>query len=308
MRHVSSLRLVTIGIIGSKAWSGIGHDTLGIIARSLIAPSTDVFVATTLQVSEPKDRHAAMIDAGRWPDQVPDDMDWSRNLHFASLPTRQCTGFDFNRDCSRCIVGAIANYTMRAINPNLDVSERKDALRFVIHFMGDIHIPMHVGFKGDSGGNAIAIAGVESKYPVNLHNVWDYHLLQLFDRHALTSSVKLPQSDSLLGALTPEDIEYDTILELAADIADETSRLACTNAYKHTVSNIWIESGDTLEDAYWEANSKIASDQLKLAGIRLAKLLDLMATASPTSFEGTTKSAYSNVITAGFVLFTLIAT
>ena len=273
------------------SWSGIGHDTIGRIAFNLLNTDAVDFVRTRLELSPSADLESAIVTAGRWADQVPDDMEWSRDLHFANTPTRECVGFDLDRDCSRCIVSAIANYTMRSLNYDLSDSERGDALRFVIHFMGDIHIPMHIGFKGDAGGNSISITGYSAKYPVTLHNVWDYHLLQLFNRKALSDSVtSMDSADTVFDA----DITYNSMLDAATAMAFETNRLACTSSYRHTTCNngaCWIESGDSLEQEYWDANFQVASSQLKLAGTRLANLLNLMAVASPDNFDSP-KSAY----------------
>lgn len=289
----------------SYGWSGIGHDTIGRIALKYVDDKTRLFVVNGLGSLDPNDLDGDMIDAGRWADQVPDDMNWSRKYHFASTPTRQCVGFDYNRDCSGCIVSAIANYTIRAINTNLTFDERFEALRFVIHFMGDIHIPMHLGFKGDAGGNGISITGIASQYPVNLHNVWDYHILQRFNLKALVSqSTDNGQYDSLFDSLTPEDISYQTMLELATSMAFETNQIACTSAYRHMACSgpCWIESGDSLEDDYWNTHVPVAQTQLELAGKRLAALLTLMASATPVSFDSSS-SAVWNVWTNFLCLF-----
>ena len=81
-------------------------------------------------------------------------------------------------DCpgGRCIVAAIAADHAVLANPASSIEDRAEALRFLIHFMGDLHQPMHVADNGDRGGNRrIVYLDGDS---TNLHAVWDGKLLE----------------------------------------------------------------------------------------------------------------------------------
>jgi hypothetical protein len=60
-------------------------------------------------------------------------------------PPESCS-VNFERDCPEegCIVSAIANYSSRALQQNITLLEQQNALKFIIHFVGDIHQPLHV--------------------------------------------------------------------------------------------------------------------------------------------------------------------
>ena len=80
---------------------------------------------------------------------------WSRPLHYINIPDRSCS-YDVQRDCvdEICAAGAIRNYTRR-LETELDEIQQKEALYFLIHFLGDIHQPLHTGFVSDRGGNSV---------------------------------------------------------------------------------------------------------------------------------------------------------
>jgi hypothetical protein len=76
------------------------------------------------------------------------------------------------RDCKAegCVVTALANYTARSLDPSLPIYERAAAAKFVVHFIGDLHQPLH-NEDVARGGNGIHVKWHGSEY--NLHHVWD---------------------------------------------------------------------------------------------------------------------------------------
>ncbi|CAF1066030.1 unnamed protein product [Rotaria sordida] len=81
---------------------------------------------------------------------------WSRPLHYINTPAWACN-YDSSRDCINgvCIEGALKNYSKRAIDANLDDVQHQEALMFLVHYVADIHQPLHVGFQEDNGGNRV---------------------------------------------------------------------------------------------------------------------------------------------------------
>ena len=73
-------------------------------------------------------------------------------LHYIDTPDWACD-YVKSRDCanSMCVAGAITNYTNRLLSSTVDYTARNEALRFLTHFVGDIHQPLHVAFSGDEG-------------------------------------------------------------------------------------------------------------------------------------------------------------
>ena len=103
---------------------------------------------------------------------------WGRftsDFHFIDAkddPPRYC-GVDYARDCKQdrgCVVAALHNYTTRLLDADLSPAERAIAAKFVIHFVGDMHQPLHTENVA-RGGNGIPV--LFDGRNVNLHHVWD---------------------------------------------------------------------------------------------------------------------------------------
>ena len=144
-------------------WGADGHSLVAAIAQSLLSDDASKFVRDHL----PAEINGNMSNVSSWadnilyPDTDPDYLNWqwAKQLHYVN--TQDWSGvYDRQRDCNwttgqRCVDGAIQNYTQRLADSQLDPIQRQEALKFVIHFIGDAHQPLHAGFAGDEGGNTI---------------------------------------------------------------------------------------------------------------------------------------------------------
>jgi hypothetical protein len=131
-----------------------------------------------------------------WADDMKTTYYWSRDYHFLNTPdgcggpgNPTCT-YDRARDCHgstlkkypmACLDGALVNYTRQLVTRTLngapiDDFRMQEALKFVVHLMGDIHQPLHCGWEGDSGGNAYTGVFINNNN-ANLHSVWDSDIL-----------------------------------------------------------------------------------------------------------------------------------
>src|SRR5690606_5820756 len=82
-----------------------------------------------------------------------------------------------------CVAGAIAAQQAILADRSRPDAERAQALKFIVHFVGDAHQPMHAGFGDDRGGNSYQIqlrarTARDGGEGTNLHRVWDYHVLR----------------------------------------------------------------------------------------------------------------------------------
>ena len=281
----------------TRAWSGDAHRVIARIASEFLRDSGRYFVAEHLTGRDTSKVEKALIDHSTYADTV----EWSDDLHFSHTPYRGCAPFEIERDCPlvggarRCIVTAIANYTLRASDLTLSVEERGEAIKFLIHLVGDIHNPLHVGFEEDFGGNLIHLSDPMGK---SLHNVWDYVLvnrkqveLGVYKESEEEDAEPWKLSNALLDAFSDrnsvspyilnlqlEDVATEeSATRLAAGMASRTARdFTCDIAYKNEQGG-WIESEDSLSDAYTSSRSEAAMEMLKLAGIRLAEMLNVIA-------------------------------
>lgn len=294
------LLLSIVVVRETRSWGGDGHRIVAKIASQFLKQSTKFFLWEILENPggiAKLDR--AMIEESIWADTVA----WSEELHFVHTPYRNCAEFDFARDCGfdgsgRCAVSAIANYTMRAIDISRPKQERAEAVRFLIHFMADIHNPMHTGFAKDFGGNSIFVSLPGKTESTTLHEVWDSDLISVAedtiaqatgkDIDPWTLSVNLLESmldresvaEHVLDLKASVNMASEAdVLEVVSAIASEVSlRYTCPAAYQHAEGG-FVESGDTLSDLYMTMRSQVAMELLKKAGVRLAEFLNTMASA-----------------------------
>jgi len=230
-----------------------------------------------------------------WADEVREDKTWkwTAPLHYVDTADWACT-FDYDDDCDddMCVVGALHNFT-KQINPSSKMRPRgsidwqKDSLKFVIHFVGDCHQPLHVSFASDEGGNKIE--GTFEGKKDNLHAVWDTAIITKrmsddFDGDQdeytayLLGQVQGPWADM---ALQWSACEGDA-LECSDDWATETAGIACTHAYKDQNGDIIPDNFD-LGDDYYNFNSGVVDQQLAKAAVRLSATLQRVFQSSLAS-------------------------
>ena len=263
-----------------QGWSGDGHRLIGKIASEFLRESGKNFLAEHLteQRGDVTKVEKALIDHAIYADTV----EWSHDLHFSHTPYRACAPFEMDRDCPlvggarRCIVTAIANYTVRASDVELSVEERAEAVKFLIHLIGDIHNPLHVGFAEDRGGTQIHLSNPPGE---TLHNIWDDVLLG--NRHGLSSSAAVKSRDPLVTSL--EDVSSEeSATVLAASMASNTAIMyTCEYAYRDE-ARAWIQKNSALSEEYLETRSEIAVELVRAAGLRLAELLNHIGKAFST--------------------------
>jgi hypothetical protein len=143
-----------------NAWGPVGHSIIARLAQSqLIGAAKDrIRYLVPWHWNGNLSAMASWGDDILYPDTNPtgyDNWQWTRPLHYINTPDWSCN-YQYERDCidDICIDGAIRNYTKR-LETNLDDIQHREALYFLIHFVGDIHQPLHTGFKSDYGGNII---------------------------------------------------------------------------------------------------------------------------------------------------------
>src|SRR5690606_34419179 len=169
----------------AQAWSEMGHRMVGDLAEWRLSEAARAEVRELLE----GEREASLGAVAAWADALrhedPARFAISRNWHFINAEGGGC-GFDEARDCpgGDCIVSAINTQRRILADRPLPRSQRRDALKFIVHLVGDVHQPLHAGSREDRGGNQYQVSlrrGGEGRRgePVgtNLHTVWDSHVL-----------------------------------------------------------------------------------------------------------------------------------
>ena len=252
------LALMTLLPGTAGAWGFDGHRVVGMLAESELSPPARAEVERLL-TGEPE---PTLAGVSTWADTLRDDPAWRHTgrWHWVNLPrTDPCT-YDAARDCpgGDCIVGAI--HAQRAILADRSRSdaERRDALKFLVHFVGDVHQPFHAGFGFDRGGNQTQLRFDRQGW--NLHSLWDSAMVKHagLDPEAYARQLRggpaLP-ADATSALVRPEE---RWALESCQAIHDPA---------------LYPERR-TVGRGYLDQHRPLAETRLRQAGARLAAVLD----------------------------------
>lgn len=248
--------------ITAFAWGPQGHRLVARIAETELSPQARAQVAQLLK-GEP---NPSLAGVATWADELrehdPDLGKRSGPWHYVNLGEHEC-GYVPARDCpdGNCVIAAIDQQTALLADRSQPLEVRRQALKFVVHFVGDIHQPMHAGYAHDKGGNTFQLQ-VDGKGS-NLHSLWDSGMLNtshLSDDAYLQRLLALPAAAAMSPALPPP----------AAAWAQASCKIAITPGV--------YPSKHVLPDTYIATYRPIAETQLRLAGDRLAAVLNAALT------------------------------
>ncbi|MBD8525063.1 S1/P1 nuclease [Pseudomarimonas arenosa] len=260
-RRVAVALMVAVVLLWAPlahAWGDLGHRAVADVAEQLIRPET----RQALQPLLVHEQAAHLADLANWADahrELPAFKHTAR-YHFINFPRDDCR-FPGATSCNDgdCIVSVIERFQRELADPELSLSQRGEALKFLVHLVGDLHQPLHAGWFDDWGGNGfqINLHGEGS----NLHKLWDVNLPA-----AVASEAPEPLTQRLLALSLPWQDQGR-----AADWALESCRLIGSEQLypaKHKLSS-----------AYIERQRPLVAQRMAIAGRRLARLLDESLTA-----------------------------
>jgi len=249
------------------AWGPEGHRVIAEVARARLTPTAREQVRELLGNDD-----LAAISV--WADDVRYDRPESFAWHFVDIP-RNASGFSEARDCYRpnekypsslqdhrnCVVDRITIFEQVVSDRKAPRQERVEALKFLVHFVGDIHQPMHA--IGEArGGNDIHViefgATQCGKYPCNLHYAWD---MGLIEHTGLTEEQYVEKIQHLIAS---EKFTADWVGTPEAWV-NESFRVA---------KEVWLSDGGLVDQRYYERNIPVVNARLQMAGMRLAAVLN----------------------------------
>ena len=234
------------------AWYDIGHRLIVRIAELRLAPHTVEAVREILAGQD-------LAEASLWADQIRGERRETAALHFVNIPL-QADAYVPARDCpgELCVIAEIQRDERVVADSTASLPQRAEALRFLIHFIGDLHQPLHVSNNGDKGGNLRPVTLLGNSY--NLHQVWDGELLTTT---GMDESEYFDHLRQKMDSLDLPALEQGTVV----DWAMEGHRLARDYAYR-------LPRGGRLDDGYVKANLPVVDLALIKAGVRLARVLN----------------------------------
>ena len=173
---VGFLALLSSALAPSSAWAwgNEGHQIIALIAADRLSPATRAEVADLLG----GDARPTMENVSTWADYIRLTRRDTAPWHYVNIEIT-ASGYNATTDCPAedCVVAQVEKDARIIADHQLAKPVRAEALRFLIHFVGDLHQPLHCADNRDRGGNEVAVLiGAEE---TNLHAVWDLSLIHI---------------------------------------------------------------------------------------------------------------------------------
>jgi hypothetical protein len=265
---------------GVHAWGPQGHRLVALLAAEYLTPTARQNVSWLLG-------NSGLADTAVWADDYLLGNIQTALWHYVNIPP-DAASYDRDRDCPRqpgvsaggrgdqwrdCVVDRILYNQDQLANPKLDRADRTIALKFLVHFIGDLHQPFHA-LGVERGGNGILLSVLGSptcayddgtQYRCHLHGVWDTEIVahrRLGDREYLTRLQQLIEQRGwgVVDAGSP------------AQWAMESHALA-----KVAV----LPNGGAVNEPYFSAQAGVVDDRLARGGLRLAAWLNRSLAEAP---------------------------
>jgi len=261
-----------------QAWGAQGHRLVGLIAAERLTPVAKQNVAWLLDGQ-------TLADVSSWADTLTSDQVQTSYWHYLNIPA-DARGYDRDRDCPKqpgvdagsrgdrwrdCVVDRIAYWEERLGDQKLDRADRAIALKFIVHFIGDLHQPFHALGVG-RGGNDVKVRVFDQANcsndparpsPCNLHSVWDSRLIT---RRALEDGPYLAELRNVITRKGFGSLPVGT----PAQWAEQSFRLA---------KEALVAPDTNIDDGYYRRHITVIDERLSLGGVRLAAELNRILTA-----------------------------
>ncbi len=270
------------------SWGDEGHEVIGLIADHYLEPAVRTKVsailagdATHLTSTTRMDSEATWADKFRDSDRNTTKVHYmgTRNWHFVDL---ELQGPDLRAACfgqpplpgqtpasdgpaNDCVVDKIDEFSAELKKSTTSEQERRFALQFILHFVGDVHQPLHASDDHDQGGNAkiVTAPGIATN---NLHHDWDTEFVARLGPDEAAIAQRL-----IVNITDAQRVQWSG--GTAADWAAESFGVARNHSYgplpEPDSSNRY-----QLSQAYVSDATKVTQEQLSKAGVRLAFVLN----------------------------------
>lgn len=243
------------------AWGPTGHRLVARLAETQLRPPARAEVARLLR-GEPDPTLAGVAN---WADDLRDDPDAgdpdlgrrTSRWHYVNLAEDDCA-YRPPAHCPNgdCVIEAIRSQRALLADRRQPDAVRAQALKFLVHLVGDAHQPLHAGYARDKGGNTVQLQ-VDGRGS-NLHRVWDSDVLA-------SAGLSEPKYIARL-APRPAPLQPLGIARNPARWAEASCRIVLRDGF--------YPARTTLDPAYFARWRPTAELQLRIAGFRLALLLN----------------------------------
>jgi len=259
------------------AWWDYGHETVARIAWLNVSPQARAemqrLLAQARLLDTPTCPAGTIEDASVWPDcikELRDRFSYAYSWHYQNVNV--CQPFDLASACrdGNCVSAQIDRNARLLANRELPARERLMALAFLVHFVGDLHQPMHAGDQGDLGGNRTRVSYGIIEGRTNLHLVWDGYLAE--------RGISNPrgEAEGILSELSDADRS-----EMRGGSVEDWSRENWQIARDYAYGTIWPDpcgpppaERPVITEETTQRLVPVIRRQVARGGLRLARLLD----------------------------------
>jgi len=252
------LPMILLFPASARAWGPEGHAIIAQIAADNLTPSAHLRLSQILGGDAP----ALMVLNSSWADEIRNDRPQTSAWHFVNIEVGS-NGYDQRRDCPKdnCVVRQIEREVGLLRDPRAPFAARREALLFLIHFVGDLHQPLHASDRHDKGGNGFMV--YQGRKRGNLHRVWDQDLVEALgpDPMAVAADIE--------AGFSPAE-KARTMSGSPGDWANETFRVGTKEVY----ARLPASGPARLPRDYAARERAVVRQQLARAGLRLAMVLN----------------------------------
>jgi hypothetical protein len=295
----------------ARAWGCEGHQVVALLAEMHLTPHA-LAMAKQILAEGPIDPSLSryckeggadpLADASTWPDDIRGQRPETAPWHYVDVPLGT-TRREVEKFCDPkegCVTRAILDQLAILREEHSDLQKRADALRFLIHFVGDLHQPLHAATNNDEGGNCVPVAffGLapqlrnpqSESYAPNLHGVWDTNILgkattgktveqvaAILDRSYRAKFAGWQAGPADVDAWAWESFQLarkKAYGKLPVHVAAETPQPVKSCTDDNHVSARMLKLNERLGDPYQTMASPVVKERLAQAGARLALLLN----------------------------------
>ena len=239
--------------LDAARWGRIGHRAMARLAASQLTPTARAEVRRLLGST-------TMAEASTWADEVREARPETSPWHYVNIPVTDSQYRPEVHCRSSCVVRAAEEQLAILRDRRQSRERRAEALKFVVHFIGDLHMPLHAGDRGDRGGNDVVVWYQWRR--TNLHALWDSRMIE----------ARGPAEDQLVSALERRAREHDDLASVrsgtVASWTLESHHVARDLVYPRLSAWLFITEG------YVDDAMPVIEDRLFKAGVRLAGLLN----------------------------------
>lgn len=241
--------LLTLAPIDYK-WGKNGHRAVGEVAADYLNEEARITMNRVLG-------HESLAIASTWMDEVRSDPDYDymSDWHWVTIPDGMAYS-ETEKNPNGDIIQALRNTIADLRNGDLNPTEEKEKVKILIHLVGDIHMPLHVGTGEDRGGNDVDVEWFWE--PSNLHRVWDSGMIDesQLSYTELAKSINHPSEEQI------RQWQSEDILDWAAESIE----------LRDKVYNLPEDKSINYE--YMYHNYDLVERRLLQAGVRLAGVLN----------------------------------